>query len=387
MRENRVLFLTNLPSPYIVDFLNELGRMCNLTAIFERANSNVRDDSWRNYKFDNFEGIILNGKKIKVNENLDDQAICPQIIFYLKKDFYDSIIVANPCTPTGIIAILYMKIRGIPFTIQSEGGFPGVGNGLKETIKRIIMKNADMYLSTAELGDKYFIKYGADEKRIYRFPFSSLHSNEVLKEVVDIEEKKEIKKTLGIPYNRIVISVGRFIKLKGFEGLMKSFQGIDDDIGLYIIGGKPTNEYLDLCSMLGLKNVHFVDFQDRGSMNQYYKSADIFALNTHNDTWGLVINEAMSFGLPVISTNKCYAAVALINNAENGFLVEPDDVEALHNSITKLLEDDCLREKISVNNIIKSKKYTVEEMANKIYSNIRAHQSSWGIGNRINNLK
>ena len=60
----KVLFITNVPSPYRVEFFNELGKYLNLTVIFEKSTSDERDSSWNNYAFENFEGIVLKGIKI-----------------------------------------------------------------------------------------------------------------------------------------------------------------------------------------------------------------------------------------------------------------------------------------------------------------------------------
>ena len=47
----KILWLTNIPSPYRVAFFNELGKQCSLTVLFEKASSDVRDDDWKNYSF------------------------------------------------------------------------------------------------------------------------------------------------------------------------------------------------------------------------------------------------------------------------------------------------------------------------------------------------
>lgn len=94
----KVLFLTNLPSPYMVNFLNELGKICNLTVLFERGESSERNGRWDCYKFDSFDGIILKGIPMS-----PDSALAIGVLKWLKNK-YDYIIIANPMTPTGILA-------------------------------------------------------------------------------------------------------------------------------------------------------------------------------------------------------------------------------------------------------------------------------------------
>ena len=96
----RLLFLSNVPSPYMVDFFNELGKQCELTVIFERKSSSERDKSWGGYQFNYFKGIILKGLPTAA-----DAAFSPQVVLHIKKKYYDHIIVTNPATPTGVTAI------------------------------------------------------------------------------------------------------------------------------------------------------------------------------------------------------------------------------------------------------------------------------------------
>ena len=108
-----------------------------------------------------------------------------------------------------------------------------------------------------------------------------------------------------------------------------------------------------------------MDFMEKKLLFKYYQVSDLFVLPTREDIWGLVINEAMANGLPIITTNKCVAGVELIN--QNGRLINNEDYETLGKYINELLTDDDLLNnysRMSLNNI---KSYSIEEMALKIY--------------------
>ena len=72
-----------------------------------------------------------------------------------------------------------MKFKKISYTIQSEGGFPGSGKGIKEKIKLWLMSGAKGYFSTCDLDDEYFLKYGASKNQIYRYPFTSMSQKDI----------------------------------------------------------------------------------------------------------------------------------------------------------------------------------------------------------------
>ena len=137
----KILWLTNIPSPYRVGFFNELGKKTELTVAFEREFSDARDDIWKQYSFDTFEGQFLSGIKVGANKAL---AISVAKLVHTFKDA--TIIVQNPATPTGIFSIIYMKWKGIRYYIESDGAFPASGKGIKEKFKRFLFSGAEGYL-------------------------------------------------------------------------------------------------------------------------------------------------------------------------------------------------------------------------------------------------
>lgn len=353
----KILYMVNVPSPYMVNYFNELGKYCELTVLFDKATSTERDDSWKEYNFKNFKGIILKGVSTDV-----DAAFCPSVIKYLKKDVYDYIFISNMATPTGIIAIEYLRWKKIDYFLESEGGFAKDGKGFKEKIKKHIMSGAKLYFSTTPVGDEYFLMYGATKDKLVKYPFTSIYEKDILKKVLDTEEKMALRHELKMQEEKIIISVGRFIPLKGFDVLLRAFAGLDNNVGLYIVGGdKPTDEYVQIISELKIKNVHFIPFKLTEELNKYYEASDIFVLPTRSDVWGLVINEAMAKGLPIITTDHCIAGTEMIDG--NGYVIPVNDDEILHKKIKELLLDDDKRNEMSEKSLFRIHEYTFEKMA------------------------
>lgn len=355
----KVLFLTNVPSPYRVDFFNMLGKYCELTVLFEKSASDERDDFWKQYYFENFKGIVLNGLKITT-----DTSMCLSVKKYLKNKNYDVIVCTNFTTPTGMLAVRYMKKHKIPYILESDGGFAKNGEGFKERLKGYFINGAQFYLSTSDVHDEYYKAYGAEPKRIIRYPFSSVKDENIEKEIVPLDEKLKLRNELNITEENVIISIGQFIHRKGFDVLLQSAKSLDEDTGVYIIGGKPTDEYKAMVDELGLKNVHFVGFKKPQELSKYYKAADLFVLPTREDIWGLVINEAIAYGLPVVTTDRCLAGVEIIHNGENGYVVPVEDCESLYLAINDILADKDKAMKISNNNLMKAHLYTLETMVN-----------------------
>ena len=355
----KILWLTNIPSPYRVDFFSELGKQCELTVLFEMATSNERDISWKNYNFVNFTGIIMDGKEFDV-----DKAICFQQFKYLKKKKYDYIIVNNMATPTGIMAIEYMKFRNIQYCLEGDGGFAKSGKGIKEALKKHLIKGAQAYFSTSTKHDDYWKTYGAKADKVYRYPFSSIRESDICSEFIDNDKKQIIRNELGITAENVVLSIGRFIPSKGYDVLLRACKYINN-AEIYIIGGSPTSEYLEIIEDFNLSNIHFIEFKLKEELKKYFILSDLFVLPTRGDSWGLVINEAMAYGLPVITTEKCIAGLELIKNYENGFVIPEDEEKKLAEKINLLIVDQELRVRMGNNNILKISEYTIEAMARR----------------------
>lgn len=365
----RVLFISNIPSPYNIAYLNELGKLMDVTAVFEKGFSAERDDSWKELNVSNFKCIILKGIGCSV-----DSAFSPGAIRYIHRFKREHVIIGNSATPTGIFAILYCKLFRIPYILQSEGGIAKDGKGPKEKFKYFLMHSAKLYLSGMSLKNEYFLTYGAAPERVRQYPFTSLYKKDLVQYVPSIEEKKERRRSLGIEVETMIISVGQFIHRKAFDILLKACKGLPESCYVLIVGGTPTGEYLSIIEEYGLKNIHFMPFISRDELARYYEAADIFALPTREDTWGLVVNEAMAAGLPIITTTNCVAGCELVENGVNGFLVEPENVEELHRRMSELIMNPDLRSSMGKNSLSKISAYTYENMAYVIFEALEKDQ-------------
>lgn len=358
----KIVFFSNIPAPYCVSYLNELGKLADVTAVFEKASFAHRDRSWQKVNNTNFELIILEGLNIGKTYVLSLSAVN-----YIKKNKGAIIIIANPLTPTGIYCISYCKRHKIPYVLQSEGGIPKEVKSIKEYIKRHVLSGADLYLSGMKPERDYFLAYGADIEKIVQYPFSSLYKNDLIRELPSDTQKLFLKKELGISNKYVVLYVGRIIISKGIDILIKAASGLTEEVGIYLIGGKETDEYSLLAKKCSVNNLHYIEHIPLELLKKYYLAADVFVLPTRKDTWGLVINEAMSFALPVITTENCVAGVELIDNGINGYLIKNEDADTLHDKIQYLLENPELRLDMARNNIERIKSYTFENMADVIF--------------------
>ena len=348
-----ILYITNVPSPYRIEYFNILSEYCSLTVVYEKKRSSERDINWVADASGDYNTFFLNGISTGA-----DSALSFEVIKYLQKDF-DIIVICGISSPTEFIAIEYCKLHKIPFFFESDGGIAGSGKGIKEKVKRHLLTNAAGYFSTCSRHDQYYLTYGACSDKIYRYPFSSISTHDLLPGILPQEHKMKLRAKLGIRGEYIVLSIGQFIYRKGFDILIKAASKLPY-FTFYIIGGEPTNEYLDLVESLRITNVHFESFKSKNDILQYYDAADLFVLPTREDIWGLVVNEAMARALPVITTDNCNAGLEMVNDSKNGFIIPVNDPEALAIAIQNCFNmDRCSMGEAALKT---AEQYTIEKM-------------------------
>jgi glycosyltransferase involved in cell wall biosynthesis len=164
-----------------------------------------------------------------------------------------------------------------------------------------------------------------------------------------------------------VVMVGSLIHRKGVDIGLEAFERVlkivEQHCELLVIGDGPLmptfmQYYRD-------PRINFLGFKNPKELDQVLMSADIFMFCTRYDSWGVVINEAISAGLPVIVSNQCGASELI--SEEGGFVCESEDIEAFTRSLTTLIDNPILRKSMSIYNFGLRSQYSSQVIAKKIH--------------------
>ena len=143
-----------------------------------------------------------------------------------------------------------------------------------------------------------------------------------------------LRSELGLP-ERYFLYVGRLVPQKNLAVLLEAFERYRSVSGvdawdLVIVGGGPLeNQLRTLAGGAAGGGVHFAGLKQIEQLPSIYGLAGCFTLPSTSEPWGLVVNEAMASGLPVIASDVCGCAEDLIAPGVNGFLFDPADPGAL----------------------------------------------------------
>src|SRR5208282_4883231 len=133
---------------------------------------------------------------------------------------------------------------------------------------------------------------------------------------------------------RFLLMVGRLVPEKGVFDLLEAYvkleSGLRSEVGLVYAGdGVAREELMGRAKQISPGTICFPGFAHREDLAGLYALAEVLVLPTHSDPWGLVVNEAMACGLPIIVTNAAGCSADLVGEGWNGCIVPPRDSEKL----------------------------------------------------------
>lgn len=259
-------------------------------------------------------------------------------------------LIAGQVLPAGVAALLAKQLFGTRcgVVVYGEDLHGYKGTTFKKTLAGLVLRNADLVVAISEFSKRLALSFGASPDRLA-----------VIMPGVEVERFQAVapaglKERLGLSGKKIVLSVGRFVRRKGFDSIIRSLPQVLERCpeAVYVIVGNAPNpdnkvyrdELIELAESLGLHGrVKIFENVVDDDLPLYYSICDVFAMPNRTlsgssgvEGFGIVFLEAGACGKPVIGGRSGGAREAVLEG-ETGFLVEPDDVPALAGRLTLLL--------------------------------------------------
>jgi glycosyltransferase involved in cell wall biosynthesis len=344
MAAPRVVFLTDIVTPYMVAVLSALARRVDLTALF-CAQTGTRGADWAFAEGLPFRQRVLGGLAIRRRDHDGaDLYPSPRILRALAAERPDVVISGAFSFPT-LFAALYGRVTGARLVIHSDGTARSEREfGRLQLLARDrLLREASACVANSEPAAERFIALGASAERVFRAPHTTnvapLHAL-----------ARERFATAPADTTATVLHVGRLIPRKGVDRLLRAFAVARQEVPLrlVLVGDGPEEPRLRaLAGALGIADaVDFRGFVDQPALPAVYGEADIFAMPTLDDPFGIVLLEAAASGLPPIVSPFAGAGLDLIEEDENGYLIEPDDLDGWAHALVALGRDPALRRRL-----------------------------------------
>jgi glycosyltransferase involved in cell wall biosynthesis len=216
---------------------------------------------------------------------------------------------------------------------------------------------------------EYLVRYGVREERLVFAPYAV--ENQFFQQQREklFPHRGDLRKEFGVcDDSPVILFCGKLVPKKDPLVLLEAFRRLAKKSWLLLVGDGPLRDtVLDFIREHGLKRVFFCGFLNQSEIGKAYVSADVLVLPSRwGETWGLVVNEAMNFGLPVVVTDKVGCASDLVVPGENGLIVPAGDSEALAQALEVLVEDPDTRSRFGQTSLSIIENYSLEKCADGV---------------------
>lgn len=266
-----------------------------------------------------------------------------------------------------IAIMLYCILTKKKYYISIDGIIPKKSGCFKKNIKSMLLSKAISVFSTNQCTNNYLLSISS-KINIVNHIFTTLTKDD--KKIISGLEKDDYwsnKLSLDVE-KKTILFVGKFVRTKGIYNLLNYANKHLNKYNFIFVGGEKTE--LDLPDIS--EKIRFINFLEKKEILTLMSACDLFVLPTYTDVWGLVVVEAVSCFLPVVTTYQCNAGTELIKNGINGYLFNYTDEQQLFDSIDKAINLDC--QKIKAYNLKIMEKYTVEDAALSMRKELLSHE-------------
>jgi glycosyltransferase involved in cell wall biosynthesis len=351
----RLGYIAGEPNPSRVPHLRVLGDVPDIDLTVIYAAPTVHRRTWT---LDVGDAVVLRGPRLPTTFVLHhDYPLTPQIWRLLDRNRFDCLAIGGWSLMATQLAIAWARARGVPYLLISENHEreprPAWVRVVKSLVLRHVIPQAAGHLVTGSLAREHQLAYGGRADGIVVWP-----------NTVDVEAfgrradelragRDELRRELGAaPGEVVVLQVSRLIPQKGtdvfVDAVARARGRARTPLRAVLVGDGELGPSLRArAAELGLP-LTLTGLRQGDNVIRAYAAADVFALLSRREPWGIVVNEAAASGLPLVLADRVGAAADLVVPGENGEVVPAENPEATGRVLAKLADDPELRERYGV---------------------------------------
>jgi glycosyltransferase involved in cell wall biosynthesis len=299
---------------------------------------------WSTAIGDSFEYAILPHWAIRIGRHdLHTFFINPTVLGRLQRDGFDVVISAGWDSFAALASFALCKALKRPFILWcgSTTNEPSWRRTLTLPLVKRVVRGSAAWIAYGTRAREYLVKLGADPGRI-AIAFNTVDVDWFRAQADALRPRRaELRLELGLNRGPVVLYVGQLIVRKGVLDLLAAHERVVErspDAQLVLVGYGPLEAELRArVATRHISGVHFAGHVELAHLPRYYTTADVFVLPSHEEVWGLVLNEAAASGLPLVTTDVTGAAVDLVQPGKNGQIVPAADPPRLAEALLDVL--------------------------------------------------
>ena len=281
--------------------------------------------------------------------------INPALVGELRRQRYDALWLHGHAHATNLLALLAARLLGTRVFMRCETHLLLRRSAWKRALRRpalsLLYRLCDACVYIGTRNQEFYSSLGVPEDRLFLVPYTvnNVYFEEAAARARPMRD--ELRAELGISRDSVAILFASKMTarkrpmdlLLAYERLVA--QGLPASL-LYVCDGEQRSALEEYAARRNLHGVRFVGFRNQSELPAIYAASDVFVLPSIDEPWGLVINEVMCAGLPVVTTEEVGAAPDLVRHGENGFVYQATSVQALADHLATLVQDKGLRQKM-----------------------------------------
>jgi glycosyltransferase involved in cell wall biosynthesis len=278
----------------------------------------------------------------------------PDIVRALTEGRYEILWLHGYNFAVHLLAAATMRRRRLPIMFREDQTLMHPRGVIKAAIKEIALRalfKGSYGLYVGSESKRWFEHYGVPRDRLFAVPYAV--DNERLRRAHAelAPDRAKLRRSFGLPEDQpLFLTVLRLVPKKQPLVLLEAFRRTRERVAcsLLVVGsGDLEGAVRHEIACRGIPNVALAGSLSQSEIPRAYSCADAFLLfSAYNETWGLVVNEAMNFGLPVLVSDKVGSGTDLVHDGCNGYVIAVEDVEALSDHMVRIAEDPELRERL-----------------------------------------
>jgi glycosyltransferase involved in cell wall biosynthesis len=343
-RDLRVAVVSPEPTPYRSPLFDRVASRGGLDLTVIYAAATVADRTWSVQPRHQTE--FLGGRRLPGVHGFlrHDYPVTPGLGRALARTHPDVVVISGWSTFASQAAILWARRHRIPYVLLVEshdlGPRAGWRRAVKGTVVPRLVRGAANLLVVGSAARESVIARGArpQDVRIFANTVDVVAWSERAARLA--RDRDELRARAGFePEDVVIMSVGRLVPEKGMDTLIRAAAATEKRMRVVLAGGGTGGPALEaLARDLGVPLTVTGDLPQE-ALAEYYVRADVFALLSVHETWGVVVNEAAASGLPLVLSDRVGAARDLVRDGENGFVVPAADVGAAAEALGQLVGD------------------------------------------------
>lgn len=266
-------------------------------------------------------------------------------------------------------ALLWARRHRAEFVLWSEsnGRDARAERPWIEFLKTYFLRHCDRFVVPGTASFDYLRSLGSPAARIVTAPNAVDNNLFATQAEATLAHATEFREKLKLPA-RYILFVGRLVPEKGVFDLLEAYAKLEktvrSEVGLVFAGdGVSREELAQRAARISPGTVGFPGFAQRQDLAGLYALAEALVLPTHSDPWGLVVNEAMACGLPIIVSSVAGCSSDLVEDGGNGYIVPSRNVEKLYVAIDSMVRQPELRRRMSERSRERIRNYSPEVCA------------------------